>query len=53
MLLRLRYRFVSQAGGGLLVRGTIALRVCDQGGLTLVSDSDVADVLLRRLRGEL
>lgn len=54
MLLRLRYGFQPQAGdeGRLLVWGEIRLRVLDTRGLTLVSDSDVGDVLLRGLCGE-
>lgn len=53
ILLRLRYGFLPMAGGSLLVWGGIALRVTDEGGLTLVSDSDLADALLRSLYGEL
>ncbi|AXQ31509.1 hypothetical protein D0B54_23730 [Solimonas sp. K1W22B-7] len=55
MLLRLRYGLAPQAGsdGCRFVRGDIRLRVQDGAGLSLVSDSDVADVLLRRLWAEL
>jgi len=53
ILLRLRYRFLPMAGGCLLVWGGVALRVRDEHGLTLASDSDLADALLRSLCGEL
>ncbi len=54
MLLRLRYGFQPRAGddGRLLVWGEIRLRVLETPGLMLVSDSDVGDVLLRVLCGE-
>ena len=54
MLLRLKYGFQPRAGGEdrLLVWGDIRLRVLEAPGLTLVSDSDVGDVLLRGLCGE-
>ncbi len=55
MLLRLRYGFQPRAGdeGRLLVWGEIRLRLLAAPGLTLVSDSDVGDVLLRALCSEL
>lgn len=54
MLLRLRYGFQPWAGseGRLLVWGDIRLRVLAAPGLTLVSDSDVGDAVLRGLCGE-
>ena len=55
MLLRLRYGFRPLGGGDeqLLVWGNVRLRVLDGQGLVLVSDSDLADALLRSLCGEL
>ncbi len=55
VLLRLRYGFQAMTGdeGRLLVWGEIRLRVPEGRELVLVSDSDVGDVLLRGLCGEL
>ncbi len=55
MLLRLRYGLSPQLRDERcwFVRGDIRLQVQDGAGLSLVSDSDIADVLLRRLCAEL